>query len=120
MPPVRSFDSVKIISLDRDALLARLRAIAARIRQEQQEVEEIRAFGSLARGDATGISDADVLILLRESSESDPLQRIRAFLRYFDLERGVDLLVYTRAEFEQQLALQNRFLQNIWRESISL
>ncbi|MEW5718113.1 MAG: nucleotidyltransferase domain-containing protein [Chloroflexota bacterium] len=101
-------------------MLAQLREITARIRQERREVEEIRAFGSLARGDATGVSDVDVLILLRSASESDPLQRIRAFLPYFDLDRGTDLLVYTRAEFEQQLVLQNRFLQKIWRESIPL
>ena len=111
MPLVPSSDSVRIISLNRDALLSRLREIAARIRRERHEVEEIRAFGSLARGDATGVSDVDVLILLRHSFESDILQRIRAFLPYFDLDRGVDLFVYTRAEFEHQLALQNRFLQ---------
>ena len=120
MPPVRSFDSVKIISLNRAELLARLRAIAAQIRREHCEVEEIRVFGSLARGDATGTSDVDILIVLRHSSETDPHRRILAFLPYFDLDRGTDLLVYTRAEFEQQLAAQNHFLQKIWRESIPL
>jgi predicted nucleotidyltransferase len=120
MPPAPSFDSVKIISLDRDALFTQLRAIAARIRREHREVQDIRVFGSCARGDATGVSDVDVLILLRHSPQSDPLQRIRAFLPYFDLDRGVDLLVYTRAELEHQLALQNRFLQKIWRENIPL
>ena len=120
MPPVPSFDSVKIISLNRAELLAQLRAIATRIRREHPAIEDIRVFGSLARGDATGTSDVDVLILLRHSSESDPMRRIRAFLPYFDLDRGADLLVYTRAEFEQQLASPNPFLQKIWRESVPL
>ena len=120
MPPVPSFDSVKIISLNRAEMLVQLRAIAAHIRREHHEIEDIRVFGSLARGDATGTSDVDVLILLQHSSESDPMRRILTFLPYFDLDRGADLLVYTRAELEQQLAAQNHFLQKTWRESIAL
>jgi predicted nucleotidyltransferase len=100
--------------------LARLRQIAAQIRQEHANVEEIRVFGSLARGDATGMSDADVLIVLRESSTSDPHRRILDFLRYFTLDRGTDLFVCTRAELQEQLAATNPFVQKIWRESIAL
>jgi predicted nucleotidyltransferase len=120
MQPAPSFDSVRIISLDRNDPLVRLREISARIRKEHDEVEEIRLFGSLARGDATGTSDADALIVLHESSERDPHHRILAFLPYFDLDRGTDLLVYTRAELEQQLSTSNSFLQRVWRESIVL
>lgn len=120
MRQVPSFDSVRIISLNRDELFVRLRDIAARIWQEHHEVEEIRAFGSLARGDARGTSDVDILIVLRASSESDPHRRIQTFLPYFDLDRGTDLLVYTRAKLERQLTTDNALLQRIWRESISL
>ncbi len=42
------------------------------------------------------------------------------FLPYFDLDRGTNLLVYTRAEMEQQFAAQNPFLRRIWRESLPL
>ena len=59
----RSSGSVKIISLDRDELLARLATIATRIRARHPEVREVRLFGSLARGDQTGTSDADLLIV---------------------------------------------------------
>ena len=120
MPPATSSDSVKIISLNREHVLARLREIAAKIRQEQIAVEEFRVFGSLARGDATGVSDADILIVLRETSDTDPHRRILRFLSYFDLDRGTDLLVYTRAELERELSSGNRFLQQVWRESIPL
>ena len=48
------------------------------------------------------------------------VRRILSFLPYFDLDRGTDLLVYTRAELEQQLAGQNPFLHRIWRESLPL
>ena len=98
-PP--SSSTVRIISLDREALLAQLRAIAAQIRREC-DVEDVRIFGSLARGNATGTSDVDVLIIVRHSTEADMVRRILSFLPYFDLDRGTDLLVYTRAELEQQ------------------
>lgn len=120
MPQATSFDSVKIISLNREHLLTRLREIAAQIRREHDAVEEIRIFGSLARGDATGMSDADVLIILRDTTETDPHRRILRFIRYFNLDRGTDLLIYTRAELEHQLSSADRFLQRIWRESIPL
>jgi uncharacterized protein len=120
MLPPRSFDSVKIISLNRDTLLTRLHAIAASIRREHSEVDDIRLFGSLSRDDATGTSDVDILILLRESAAPDPFRRIRTFLPYFDLDRGVDILVYTHSEFDRQLSEPNMFFQKIWRESLVL
>jgi predicted nucleotidyltransferase len=119
MRQVRSFGSVKIISLNWNEVIARLREIATRIR-EQGRVDQVRLFRSLARGDETGASNADALIVLRESSESDPLRRILAFLPYFDLDLGVDLLVYTRVELDRELTAGNRFVQRIWRESIPL
>jgi predicted nucleotidyltransferase len=120
MPPATSFNSVKIISLNREHLLARLREIAANIHREQDDVEEIRMFGSLARGDATGTSDADILIVLREATDTDPHRRILRFIRYFDLDRGTDLLIYTHAELEHEISSDNRFLQQVWRESIPI
>jgi predicted nucleotidyltransferase len=56
---VRSFDSVKIISLERDKLLTRLEQIVRKIVMERREVKEVRLFGSLARGDQVGTSDVD-------------------------------------------------------------
>ncbi len=116
MPPRTSSVSVRIISLNRDSLLARLRATAKRIREEHPEVFEVRLFGSLARGDQTGTSDIDILVVLDHAVEGDPVRRALAFMPYFDLERGTDILVYTRAELEQH----GRSLQRIWQESIPL
>jgi predicted nucleotidyltransferase len=83
-------------------------------------VTEIRLFGSLARGDYTGTSDVDVLILLDHTRETVPLQRILTFLPYFDLRRGSDLLVFTRAELEERLSANDRSFQRVWSESIPL
>jgi predicted nucleotidyltransferase len=117
---VPSSDSVKIISLDRNSLLAELRRIAGRISADHPEVAEVRLFGSLARGDQLGTSDVDVLILLRHTAEMDPVRRILTFLPYFNLDRGSDLLVYTLAELEGRLAAGDRFIQRIWTESIPI
>lgn len=80
----------------------------------------MRLFGSLARGDYTGSGDVDVLILLDHTTEMDPLQRILTYLPNFDLDRGSDLLVYTRKELEEGLATNDRFIKRIWSESVPL
>lgn len=79
----------------------------------------MRLFGSLARGDANAFSDADVLILLNEDTETDPVARILRYLPMFGLSRGVDLLVYTRAELQRALE-KNPFIQQAWAESVLL
>ncbi|RME05945.1 MAG: nucleotidyltransferase domain-containing protein, partial [Anaerolineae bacterium] len=113
-------NSVKVLYLDRDALLKHLCEIARDIKTQHPEVRSISLFGSLARGDYTAISDVDILITLHHSKEKDPHQRILTFLPYFDLERGVDLLVYTQEEVERRLSEGDPFLQRIQREGIAL
>ncbi len=120
MPLPPSSSSVKIISLDRDQLLAHLRQIATRLHAEHPEVMEIRLFGSLARDDQTGTSDVDILIVLHHSADPDVHRRIRMYLPYFDLTRGTDLLVYTRAELTRRLSEGDRFLHQVWQESMPL
>lgn len=78
----------------------------------------VRLFGSLARGDANAFSDADVLILLNEDTESDLVARILRYLPFYDLARGVDLPVYICAELERASQEENPFLQQVWSESI--
>jgi predicted nucleotidyltransferase len=90
------------------------------LRRDHPEVDEVRLFGSLARGDQTGTSDVDVLILLRETDEKDPHRRIMTFLPYFKLDRGADLLVCTRAEVDRRLSEEDRFLVRVWSESVPL
>lgn len=119
MLPATSSGSVKIISLNRDELLGQLRRIAARLKAEHPEAE-IRLFGSLARGDQTGLSDVDILIVLDHTTEPDPHRRILTLLPYFDLPRGIDLLVYTRAELTRRLSENDHFLQRVWNESFAL
>ncbi len=110
-----SSNSVKIFSLDRDEVVERLRAAAYRLRVSCPEVQDVRLFGSLARGDYVGTSDADVLVIVEGEVPPDPIARIQHFYPYFALSIGLDLLVYTPAEIEQ-----NAFARRIYAESESL
>ena len=115
-----SSGSVTIISLDRDELWGRLRAIARRIQRDHSNVLDVRLFGSIARGDYVGTSDVDILVVLTDAPDRDEpsarIERSRLFFPYFDLPIGVDLLVYTEAEIERGTP----FLSQIYAESVSL
>ena len=113
-------DSVRIISVRRDEVLARLREVAERIRAARPEVREVRIFGSLARGDQTGLSDVDVIVVLWGDNGDDPLERIRAFYPYFDVPIGVDLLVYHEGEITRRLQEGDTFMQQVWAESVRI
>lgn len=116
----RSFGSVKIISIDRDELLSRLREIVKQIYAEYPEVADVRVFGSIARGDQVGTSDVDVLIVLHNGDLGDPMERTRSFYPYFDLPVGIDVLVYTQDQLSRRLQTGDAFVERIWQESLAL
>jgi predicted nucleotidyltransferase len=120
MQPGQSSNSVKIISLDPNRLLKQVRDAVGQIRANHPEVAEVRLFGSLARGDATGVSDVDLLIVLSDTDEKDPHRRILTYLPYFALDRGVDLLVLTQGEIDRRLGDNDRWLGRVWAESVAL
>lgn len=89
---------VRVFRLERERILGRLREGARRLRAERPETLQVILFGSMARGDARPGSDADVLIVVRESRERF-LDRTTTFAPYFaDAGIGCDLLVYTHDE----------------------
>jgi predicted nucleotidyltransferase len=85
--------------LDREALLTRLRAIAGEALREFPRLTQVRLFGSLARGDETGLSDVDVFLLV-ESDQKDPLERMKPYYFFFTerLALGLDMIVATEDE----------------------
>ena len=94
---------MRVISLDRERVLKELREAAARLVKGRPDVEAVVLFGSLADGTATGTSDADVLLVLKRSSERF-LDRIPEFLEAFrGLSVPVDVFPYTVEELERQL-----------------
>jgi predicted nucleotidyltransferase len=108
---------VRIFRLDRDGVLARLRARANRLLREDPNVLEVRLFGSLARGDAHPGSDADLFVVVRDEASSFR-DRLPALARYFSgVGVGCDLLVYTQGE---RARLAGRFARAVLDEGIVL
>lgn len=110
--------SVKIFWLDSRKTIEELTAAVRQMNAERPEIEEVWLFGSLARGEATPGSDADLLVILSSSAEHF-LDRIPRYL-LTGLSLGVDVFPYTRAEFERTLAQGNLFLKQIIREAVRL
>jgi predicted nucleotidyltransferase len=75
-----------------------LRALALLARQAEPEIQGVVLFGSLARDDYTPRSDADLLIVLKRSSEPF-LERIPRFHRLFiEASMEVEVFPYTEEE----------------------
>jgi hypothetical protein len=82
--------------------------------------EAIYAFGSQARGDATGESDFDLVVVVPGSNEPG-YRRDQAALRAIGLHRvPLDVLVLTREEFEQHPDTQSSLPATIRREGRTL
>jgi hypothetical protein len=67
MLQTRSYGTVEITSVDREALVAELRSRAERLGREAPEVQQVDLFGSFARGDYTPESDVDLAVIVSES-----------------------------------------------------
>lgn len=102
MRQVTSSGSVKAIWLNRADLVRKLQQVAGEAQIAFPEIIEIRLFGSLARGEQTGLSDADILILTR-SQEPNPLERMRPYFFFFSERLGiaVDVIAATPQESEE-------------------
>ncbi len=120
MLQLRSSGSVKTISIDRNKVIEILRAVAVRIGELHPEVVSVRLFGSIARGDQVGTSDVDVLIVLHEGEEGDPLEWVRRYYPYFDFPLPVDLLVYSEGQVSRRLNSKDPWFEQVWRECLLL
>ena len=115
----KSYDTVKIKSLNKNKVLRKLKHIAGGIIKENPKVMEISLFGSLARGNYTGRSDADILIVLKEDSRRfiGRIPRYLSSFLYADIP--VDVFPYTEEELKQ-LRKENLFIKRILDEKIIL
>jgi len=113
-----SSPSVQVFWLNLDQVRTCLKKVVNRMVENRPEVEEVFLFGSLARGDAAPGSDADILVVLRES----PLPFLERPMHYpLDFcGIGMDVLVYTRAEMAQMQTNGNHFFDTVYREGICL
>ena len=113
-------NSAKIIYLERKKIIDELKRIALNIKKEGKDnLKDVILFGSLSREDFTGLSDVDIVIILKKSKDN-PLDRIRRFRKYFFIDIDVDLFVYTEDEFLDMLKKGNDFARIVKEEGISL
>ncbi len=107
-----------VIFLDRAEAIARVREAVRRLLARRPEVREAWLFGSLARGDATPRSDADLLFVV----ETDPrrsIDRIPDFLGDLEgIDRPCDVLVLTEAEWRARAG--SRFHREVTRRGLRL
>jgi uncharacterized protein len=91
------------------------------------KIDKILLFGSEARGDAGAESDIDLLVVLdMETVPQSYRERNRNYLRVSrtirDIEKHhpIDLLVYTKPEFEKIIAGGSYFMRSVLKEAIQL
>lgn len=92
-----------------------------------EKVEKILLFGSEATGAAGSDSDIDLLVILDHETmpasfrerNANYLQISRA-IRDIEKRHPIDLLVYTRPEFEMIKATDSLFVRRMLREGVEL
>jgi len=100
--PSRSSSSSGVVFLDRERAVAEVRQAVAALVARRAAVRAVWLFGSLAHGEATPHSDADLLIVVDRDARR-PMDRIPEFQLLLEgLRRPVDLIVWTAAEWEAQ------------------
>jgi len=120
MQQIKSLGSAKIISLNKEIVLREIKKIAKKIKKEEKgNILDIIIFGSIAKNNYTGTSDVDIVIILKES-DLNFIERIIKYRKYFDLDIGVDLFVYTFSEFEKMKRENNFFIKEIIDYGISI
>ncbi len=112
--------NVRVFRLDRDGVVARLRARARVLLESEPDVVEVRLFGSLARGDAHPGSDGDLFVVLRDGA-GPFLSRIPRLARYFaGVGIGCDIIAYTESERSALAAGDGTFARAVLEEGIVL
>ena len=117
---IRSSGSVKIISLNTDDIIRRLKESAHLLKLENHEVTDVYLFGSLAKGKAVPGSDADVMIVLRKCDKMI-IDRVTDFMDSFqDVGIGVDIFPYTEAEVNEFAKDKRLFFREVLAHRIKL
>lgn len=95
--------------------------LACKLIARDLRIEQVILFGSLARGDYTARSDADICVILRGDDPRRSMDRIPEYLAAFSgAPVPVDVLVYTRAEVERMRREGRQFVRDILKQGITL
>ena len=120
MLQVKSLDSVKILSVNYNALIDNIKNACDKIRVENNQVQKTLLFGSFQNRNYTPDSDIDILVVVAHDNH-DFLERRDQFINYFkDIPFDVNIIVYTENEINKMLARESLFLKNILAEACEL
>lgn len=95
-----SSNSVRIRSIDREAVDRAVRDYAARLRRDHPEIRRVIWFGSWVSGLPSPGSDVDLCIVVSEVMADVPSRERTARYLMPQLPLGLDLVVYTESEFQ--------------------
>jgi predicted nucleotidyltransferase len=119
--PGRSSISAKRKSSRENDLIQPLRDAVKKNIRRFPEVTKVLLFGSRARGDWGLRSDADILVILKESKHKRFFDRIPRYLDLFsELSFPVDLFPYTEVEFRRMQKNGNKLILKAVKEGILL
>lgn len=92
-----------------------------------EKIDKILLFGSEARGNAGVKSDIDLLVVLdldilpgSYKERNMNYLRISRSIREIEKHHPIDLLVYTKPEFEMMISRGSLFMRSILKEAIQL
>ncbi|RMF24720.1 MAG: hypothetical protein D6760_02715 [Deltaproteobacteria bacterium] len=113
--------NVRVFRLDRSGIIERLRKRARTLVTSDPTVIEVRLFGSLARGEGSPGSDADLFVLLDDSACAAFLERIPPLLRHFaGVGIGCDMIAYTRSEYAAAAERGDRLIRELEHDAVVL
>ena len=99
----KSSNSVKVLSINYEKLILKLKEIAKEIKRRDSKVKKIILFGSFAKGNFTPESDLDILIIVSKAKEKF-LFRSENYIDFFkNIPLDINIIVYTEAEVEKFL-----------------
>ena len=98
----KSYNSVKVFWLNKELLQRRIKEAVKNLVLDYSELKKVILFGSVADKKETPLSDADILIIVDDSTLQFS-ERALPFRKYFQgIGLGVDIFVYTCKEVEEE------------------
>jgi len=113
MLQMKYLNGVRILSVDEKKLKDTLHKIVEKIKREHPELVEIILFGSFCKNNFSPYSDLDIAIIV-SGAERNFIKRVDEYINYFDeMPFDINLLVYTREEFDKMVKNSNTFALEI-------
>ncbi|KXG78362.1 hypothetical protein AN618_04280 [Fervidicola ferrireducens] len=116
----KSFGSVKILSVDYNALIEALKKSIKKIYESCPEVKKVFLFGSFARRDYTPESDVDLMIIT-DRADGPFLARADRYVDFFRaIPLDVNIIVYTEEELDKMKKNERPFIAEVFKYAVEL